>query len=125
MCQNSTDENKRGYKSMKNKAVSKAMRQKSKEALTELQNCPNWMFRLVKGLKTDSKKVADGRCMRGSDGKLCFNEKERGKVLKDYIERIMNEENDCYHNVEGDAVEGPVVCVSREEVLQALNEMNI
>ena len=26
------------------------------------------------------------------------------------------------HEVEGDAVEGPVVCVSREEVLQALNE---
>ena len=28
-----------------------------------------------------------------------------------------------YRNVEGDAVEGPVVCVSREEVLHALNEM--
>ena len=35
----------------------------------------------------------------------------------------MNEENDQNNNVEGDAVEGPVVCVSREEVLQALNEM--
>ena len=38
------------------------------------------------------------------------------------MERIMNEENDWDHNVEGDAVEGPVVCVSREEVLHALNE---
>ena len=27
----------------------------------------------------------------------------------------MNEENDWNHMVEGDAVEGPVVCVSREE----------
>ena len=36
--------------------------------------------------------------------------------------RIVNEENDWDHYVEGDAVEGPVVCVSRE-VLQALNEM--
>ena len=35
----------------------------------------------------------------------------------------MNEENDWDHNVKGDAVVGPVVCVSREEVLQALNEM--
>ena len=61
--------------------------------------------------------------MRGSDGKLCFSEKERGKVWKDYMERIMNEENDWDHNVEGDAVEGRVVCLSREEVLQALNEM--
>ena len=48
---------------------------------------------------------------------------EGGKVWKDYVERIMNEENDWDHYVEGDAVEGPVVCVSREEVLQALNEI--
>ena len=36
------------------------------------------------------------------------------------MERIRNKENDWDQNVEGDAVEGPVVCVSREEVLQAL-----
>ena len=35
----------------------------------------------------------------------------------------MNEENDWDYNVAGDAVEAPVVCVSRQEVLQALNEM--
>ena len=39
------------------------------------------------------------------------------------MERIMNIENGLYHNVEGEIVEDPVVCVSREEVLQALNEM--
>ena len=59
--------------------------------------------------------------MRGSDGKLCFSEKERGKVWKDYMERMMNEENGRDHNVEGDEVEGPVVHVSREEVQKALN----
>ena len=37
------------------------------------------------------------------------------------MERIMNEEND--HNVEGDAMKGPVVYVCREEVLQVMNEM--
>ena len=82
----------------------------------------NGMFRIVKGLKTDSKEVECGRCMRGSDGKLFFGENERGNVWKDYMERIMNEENYWECNVEGDAVEGPVVCVSREEVLQALNK---
>ena len=51
--------------------------------------------------------------MRGRDGKLCFSEKERGKVWKDYMEMIMNAENDWYDNVDGDAVEGPVVCVIR------------
>ena len=61
--------------------------------------------------------------MRGRNRKLCFSEKERGEVWKDYMERIMNEQNDWDHNVEGDAVEGSVDCVSREVVLQALNEM--
>ena len=52
-----------------------------------------------------------------------FSEKERDKVWKDYMKRMMNVENDLDHNVEGDTVEGPVVCVSREEEHQALNEM--
>ena len=39
------------------------------------------------------------------------------------MEWIINEENDWDHNVERGAVEGPVVCVSREDLLQALNEM--
>ena len=37
------------------------------------------------------------------------------------MERFMNKENDLDHDVEGDAVEAPLVCVSREEVLQVLN----
>ena len=51
--------------------------------------------------------------MRGSDGKLCFSEKERGNIWKDHMERIMNEVNDWDHIVKGDAVEGQVVCISR------------
>ena len=66
------------------------------------------MLRLVEGLKTDIEEV-DG----GSDGMLCFSDKESGKVWKYYNNgRVL-----------GDAVGDPVVCVSREEVLQALNEM--
>ena len=61
--------------------------------------------------------------MRKSDEKLYFNEKERGNVWKDYVERIMNDENDCDHNVAGDALESLVVCVSREEVFQVFNLM--
>ena len=60
--------------------------------------------------------------MGGSDEKLCFSEKEWANVWKNYMERIMNEKNDRGCIVEGDA-EGPVVCISRAEVLQALNEM--
>ena len=78
MCQNSTEENKRRYQSMKGEAknaVSKSMEEKAGDMLTELQNCPYMMFWLVKGLKTYSKEVEGGRCIRGSDGKMCFSEK--------------------------------------------------
>ena len=39
------------------------------------------------------------------------------------MESFMNEENDWDQNVEGDVVEGPVVCISREEVLLALHKI--
>ena len=93
----------RRHESMENKAkkaVSKAMREMAEEALTELQNCPNGMFRLVRGLKSDSKEVEGIRCMRGSAGKLCFTEMESSKVCMDNMERIMNAENIWDHNVE-------------------------
>ena len=60
MSRNSTEENNRSYKRMKNKAnkpISKAMREKAEEALAELRNCPNGMLRLVKGLKLIVKKL--------------------------------------------------------------------
>ena len=34
------------------------------------------MFILEKGLKTDSNEFVGGGWLRGSDGKLCFSEKE-------------------------------------------------
>ena len=49
--------------------------------------------------------------------------RKKGEVWKDCMERIMNEENVWDYDVDGDALEGLVVCVSREEVLHALNEM--
>ena len=108
------------HKNMKSKAkkvVSKAMRETTEEAFTELKNCPNIMLRLTKGPKIDSKEVKGRRCMTGSDGKMCFNVKERGKVRKDYRERIMNGGYDWDRNVERDAVEDQAACVSREKVV--------
>ena len=49
------------YISMKNKAVSKAMREKAEEAFAASKNCSNEMFMLEKGLKPGSKEVEGGR----------------------------------------------------------------
>ena len=45
--------------------------------------------------------------MRGGDGKLFFRKKDEIIVWMDYVEGMLNRENDLDHAVEGDAVEGP------------------
>ena len=58
--------------------------------------------------------------MKGIDDKLCFGDRERSRLCKDYyMKRVMNEEHDWDHNVEDDAADGAVVCLCREDVLQA------
>ena len=81
------------------------------------------MFKLVKSMKEDGKDVEGGRCMRGSNRRLNFSEKDIGRVWKEHMERIMNEENEWDQNVQADLVEGPVERVSWEEVVKALGKM--
>ena len=86
---------------MKNRAkkvVAKAMKEAAERQLRELSEHPNKVFKLVKSVKKDGKNVEGGRCMRGSNGSLHFKEKliikDRRKVCKEHMERIMNEENE-------------------------------
>ena len=51
--------------------------------------------------------------MRCSDVRLNFSEKDRGKVWKEHMERIMNEENEWDQNVKAELVEGPEDSVGR------------
>ena len=43
------------------------------------------MFKLVRSMKKDGKDVEGGRCMRCSDGRLNFSEKDREKVWKKHM----------------------------------------
>ncbi|XP_006822201.1 leucine--tRNA ligase, mitochondrial-like [Saccoglossus kowalevskii] len=118
-----TEANKVRYKRLKKQAkkvVAKAMRGENEKVLSELKENPN---KVVKAMKGDGRDVTGGRCMRGSDGKLNFSERDRSKVWKEHMEKIMNEENEWDQDVEADLVEGPVERVSREEVVKAIRDM--
>ena len=41
----------------------------------------------------------------------CVTVRRKEVACKGYMKRIMNDKNDWNHNVEGDAIEGPVVVV--------------
>ena len=81
------------------------------------------MFKLVKSMKKDGKDVEGRRCMRGSDGRLNFSEKDRGRVWKEHMDQIMNKENEWDQNVQADLVEGLVERVNQEEVVKAMEKM--
>ncbi|XP_068671242.1 uncharacterized protein [Montipora foliosa] len=98
MRKSGNEANKARYKNIKNRAkkvVAKAMKEAAEQELRWLR-----------------------RCMRGSNGRLSFSNKDRGKVWKEHMERIMNEENEWDQNVKG-----PVERVSRKEVVKAMGEM--
>ena len=93
--------------------------------LRELGEHQNMVFKLVKSKTKNRKNVEGGRCMRGSNGRLNFSEKDRGKVWKEHMQRTMNEEteNEWDQNVKAELVEGPVERVSQEEVVKVIREM--
>ena len=92
------------------------MKEAAEQELRELSEHPNKVFKLVKSIKKDGKDVEGGRCVRGND---------RGRVWKEHMERIMNEENEWDQNVQADLVEGPVERVSREEVVQQVGRSGL
>ena len=90
------------------KVVMKSMKEATERKLRERSEHPNKVFKLVKSMEKDGKDVEG----EGSDARLNFSKKDRGRVGKDHMERIMNEENEWDQNVQADLVEGPVERVS-------------
>ena len=59
------------------------------------------------------------------DGRLVVSEKDRGKLWKEHMEKIMNVKNEWDQMVEADMVERPVEEITDEEVMEAINKMKL
>ena len=66
-----------------------------------------------------------GGGMKDKDGRIVVNEKDRGKLGKEHIEKILNVKNEWDETAEADMVEGPVEGVTYEEVMKAMNRMKL
>ena len=67
----------------------------------------------------------DGSGKKDKDGKIVINEKDRGKLWKEHMEKILNVENELGQMAEAYMVEGPVEGVTYEEVMKAMNKMKL
>ena len=57
---------------------------------------------------------------KDKDGKIVMNEKDRGKLWKEHMEKILNVKNELGQKAEADMVIGPVEGVTYEEVMKAM-----
>ena len=62
--------------------------------------------------------------MKDKDGRLVVSEKNREKLWKDHMEKIMNVENEWDQMAKANVVEGPVEEVTYEE-MEAMNKMKL
>ena len=64
-------------------------------------------------------------CMRGNDGTLYLNEKDRAYLWKAQIRKNINEGNEWDQIVDADTVQGPFEGVMREEMMEAFKHLTI
>ena len=124
-CTNRSAENKNKHRKARNKteeAIAKAMRQEAEEEINVLCTKPNDVFKFVKFMRKEGRDIEGGGCMKDKDGRLVVSEKDREKLWKEYVEKIMNVENEWDQMVEVDMVEGPVEGVTNE-VMETMNKM--
>ena len=107
------------------KVVAKAKKQAAEEEMKVLWDKPNEVFKLVKFMRKDGKDISGGGCMKDKDGRLVVSEKDRGKLWKNHMEKILNVENEWDHMAKADTVVGPVEEVTYEEVMEAMNKMKL
>ena len=63
--------------------------------------------------------------MQGNDGTLYLNEKDRAKLWKAHMSKIMNEENEWDQIADADTAQGPIERVLREGIMEAFKHLTI
>ena len=119
---------KNNYRKARNetkKVIAKAMKQEAEEEMSVLRTKPNDVFNFVKFMRKEGRDIEGGGCMKNKDERLVVSEKDRGKLWKEHMKKIMNVENEWDQMVEADMVEGPVEEVTDEEVMEAMNKMKL
>ena len=97
------------------------MKQAAEEEMKVLCDKPNEVFKLMKFMKRDGKDINGEDCMKDKDGRLVVNEKNREKLWKDHMEKIMKVENEWDQMAKADMVEE----VTYEKVMEAMNKMKL
>jgi len=108
-----------------NRVISSAKEKKHKEWASDLNDLEhqNEIFRMAKQMVKERRDITGSNWRKGVSGKVSVDEKGIKDPWKEYMEKLMSEENECDHGISAEVTEGPADCIRIGEVAAALKKM--
>jgi len=115
------------YKKSKQNAksiISLAKGKKQKECASNLNdpNHQNEIFQIAKQMVKERLDIRGSNCLKGVSGKVIVDEKGIKDSWKEFMEKLMNEENEWDHRTAAGVKEGPADCIRIDAVPAALKK---
>ena len=107
------------------KAVANAQERKRQEFASDLASEAGKrnVFRIAKQMAKERQDVVGVNCLKDADGNIVIDSNEIKDDWRQYMEKLLNEENEWDNDIECDVVEGPRCWIKKEEVKKALDSM--
>ena len=109
------------------RVVCMAMDQKPQKAVDKVDSCQQ----LTSCLELPNKKVAEKKdvvgvsCLKNESGTVKVSVDDPKKIWKEYMEKLMNVENEWSDNIDASKIEGAVRRIEVDEVRCVMNHMKI
>ena len=71
---------------------------------------------MAKQMVKERQDITGSNCLKGVSGKVIVDEKGIKDTWKEYMEKLMNEENEWDHRISAGVKEGPADCIKTSEV---------
>jgi len=78
---------------------------------------------MAKQMVKERQDITGSNCLKAVSGKLIVDEKGIKDSWKEFMEKLMNEENEWDHGISAEVKEGPADCIRIGEVVAALKKM--
>ena len=78
---------------------------------------------MAKQMVKEKQDITGLNCIKGASGKVIVDDKGIKDSWKEYMEKVMNEENEWDHKLSAEVKEEPADCIRMDEVRAALKEM--
>jgi len=78
---------------------------------------------MAKQMVKERQDITGSSCIKGASGKVIVDDKGIKNSCKEYMEKLMNAENEWEHKLSAEVKEGPADCIRMDEVRAALKKM--